>query len=245
VVPRYEDEALVLDTHPYRDRDQILAVLTRSHGVIRGVLRRARGGKNPRAAATQLLSTVRISAFRGPHAELFSVAEIELRQSSYPLAKDLSAAASAAVICELLLTYCPPEEPAEKSFRLGVAALDALLGGRDPETVTSWVEYWILVLGGVLPPLDTCSRCGKPLKNRQIAVDPRGFEPLCEQCATPGTESLDTAAMAFLAACRRRPVVEMSPPPPTAQRWLDQLAREHAGRRLMSLEFLRRHGSAP
>ena len=45
------DDALVLDHHPYRDRHLILAVLTRGSGVQRGVLRRARGGKTPPAAA--------------------------------------------------------------------------------------------------------------------------------------------------------------------------------------------------
>ena len=44
-MPTIEDQALVLDHHPFGDRHLVLAVLTHRSGVQRGILRRARGGK--------------------------------------------------------------------------------------------------------------------------------------------------------------------------------------------------------
>jgi len=60
-----EENAVVLDSRPYRERDLILSVLTGTDGVVRGVLRGARGKRHARgAAASQILSLVTISWFQ-------------------------------------------------------------------------------------------------------------------------------------------------------------------------------------
>ncbi len=148
-----DDDALVLDNLPYRDRDLILSLLTPSAGVVRGVLRGARGGKSPTAGATQILSLVHMVAFHGRLAEMATVRQVDLKTSSYPLSSDLERSAAAAVVSELLTTFCPLGEPAPRRFRLGVAALDALLAGVAPSAVIAYVQFWSLALGGVLPPI--------------------------------------------------------------------------------------------
>jgi DNA repair protein RecO len=154
LVALIDDDALVLDSHPYGDRHLILSLLTPSAGVMRAVLRGARAGKSPSAAATQLLSLVHIVAFQSRHAEMATVRQVDLEASSYPLASDLERSASAAVIAELLATFCTQGEPAPRRFRLGVAALNALLGGTAPPIVVAYCQLWLLSLSGLLPPLE-------------------------------------------------------------------------------------------
>jgi DNA repair protein RecO len=149
-----QDDALVVDSMPYRDRDLILSLLTPSVGVVRGVLRGARAGKHPRAGSTQLLSLIRIVAFQSRHAEMATVRNVDLVTSSFPLASDLARSAAAAVAAELLVTFCPQGEPAPRRFRLGVAALNALLDDTDPGAVVAYLQFWCLLLGGVMPPLE-------------------------------------------------------------------------------------------
>ncbi len=210
VVQTIDDDALVLDTHPYADRHLILSLLTHRSGVQRSVLRRARGGKAPVAGAAQILSRVHVSLVFRPHAELADCRQLDLVTSSYPLAAELAPMAAAAVVAELLATFCPSGEPAERSFRLGVAALEALLGNSPPRLVMAYVQYWSLALGGVLPAADSLS-------------GPIGEEGL-----------------RFLALCRHCPVAEIDgPPPPAAARWLDQRVREEAERPLRALAFFR------
>jgi len=205
-----DDDALVLDHHPFRDRHQVLAVLTRHNGVQRGILRRARGGKAPPAGAAQILSRVQVSLYQKPSAELATFRHIDLVTSSYPLASNLERSAAAAVVAELLLTFCPPGEEAERMFRLGGAALDSLLGGTDAGLVVAYSEFWTLVLGGVFPSPE------------MIGAD------------------LDRSDAEFLAACRRQPVTDVPPPvPPGVAGWLDRSVREAAGRPLRALSFLR------
>jgi len=207
-----DDEALVLDHHPYRDRHLILAVLTRRSGTQRGVLRNARGGKAPAAAAAQILSLVQVSLYQRPHAELATFRHLDLLKSSYPLTTDLRRSAASAVVAELLLTYCPPAEPEERFFRLGTAALEGLLSNADPDLVVAYTEFWVLALGGVLPPPD------------EIA------------------SALPQMAIDFLATCRRTPVGEiLDPVPARVAGWLDRRVRDEAERPLRALGFFRQH----
>jgi DNA repair protein RecO len=209
-VATIDDEALVLDHHPYRDRHLILAVLSRRSGVHRGVLRRARGGKVPKAGSAQVLSHVKVTLHQRPQAELADVRQIELITSSFPLARDVSRSAAGAVVAELLATFNPPGEPAETSFRLGVAMLEALLADSHPDVAVAYAQFWSLSLGGILADHQTLAG----------AVGPGGIE--------------------FLAACRQKKVGEIKGPVPGATaRWLDQQIREGAERPLRALGFFR------
>ena len=102
------DDALVLDSLPYGELHLILSLLTPSAGVVRAVLRGARGGKSPQAAATQLLSLVHIVAFQGRQAELATVRQVELKLSSFPLAADLERSTTAAAVVAELLDHLLP-----------------------------------------------------------------------------------------------------------------------------------------
>lgn len=209
-MPIIDDEALVLDHHPYRDRHLILAVITRRSGVQRGVLRQARGGKAPAAAAAQILSHVQVSLYQRPQAELATFRHIDLLTSSFPLTSQLSTSAAAAVIAELLVTFCPPGEEMEKSYRLGVASLEALLGGVPADTIVSYAQFWMLVLGGVLPSTEMI---GRSLGGKDLQV---------------------------LSSFRRLPVTDIpGQVPPRTARWLDRRVREEAERPLRALDFFR------
>ena len=209
-MPTIEDEALVLDHYPFGDRHLILTVLTRHTGVQRGVLRRARGGKAPAAAAAQIMSLVHVDLFHRPEAELATFRHIDLIQSSFGLTRELGRTTAAAVVAELLLTFCPPAEPAERAFRLGVSCLEALLGATQSDTVVAYTEFWILALGGVLPEGERIAR------------------------------ALGESGTRMIAAYRRQKVDEVRGDVPTSVAgWLDRLVREEAERPLRALSFYR------
>lgn len=212
-MPTFDDDALILDHHPFKDRHLIVAALTRSHGVVRGVLRSARGGKSPLAGSIQILSEVRMSFFRTARAELATFQRVDLITSSYPLARDLRLSTAGAVVAELLLTFCPEDEPAPRRYRLGRSALAALLDGVDPDKVIAYVQFWVLQLGGLMPPPE--------------ALD-----------GDPTTDEF-----AFIIACRRVPLADLDLElPASAVHRLDAMVRRHAERPLRALDFYRQHG---
>ena len=139
-MPTIEDEALVLDHHPFGDRHLVLTVLTHRSGVQRGVLRRARGGKAPTAAAAQIMSLVHVGLFQKPEAELATYRHLDLVTSSFPLTRELGRSVAAAVVAELLITFCPPGQPSERAFRLGVSCLEALLEETPADTVVAYAR---------------------------------------------------------------------------------------------------------
>ncbi len=199
-MPLIDDEALVLDHHPYRDRHLILSVLTQKDGVARGVLRQARGGKAPPAAAAQILSHVHVSLFFRPHAELATFRTIESITSSFPLAAaDIERSTAAAVVAELCSPTARRGNRPNGLFASESRRCEALLSGVRHETVVAYVQYWVLALGGVFP------------------------------AAESETASLNSQDIEFLSACRRHPVsdIDVSPPPSTAS-WLDTRVREEA-----------------
>jgi DNA repair protein RecO (recombination protein O) len=236
-MPEIRDLGVVVDTRPFRERDLIIAILTPGHGVVRGVFRRARGGRAPRAAATQVLSVVRCSAYQGPHAELASFRDVDLVLSSFPLAAQLETSTAAAVVAELLVTFCPPGEPAAKPFRLGRAILEALLGGLHPDGAIAYTQLWTLRLDGVLPPLQRCGQCGGALTTAGIHTTAEGL--LCSRCGGEGNR-LEERDMTYLAAVLGRPPSELADPPSrTLAAWLDALVRAAAERRLPALDLHR------
>jgi DNA repair protein RecO len=212
-VPIIEDEALILDHHRFRDRDLVVSMLCRSHGVQRGVLRRARGGRTPAAASTQVLSRVHATLFYKPSAELATIQSIELEVSSYPLATDIARSAAGAVVAELLTTFCPPAEPMERAYRLGCAALEALLAAAEPDCVVAYVQFWLLLLSGLFPPISALE------------------------------DDLGADDAAFLELCRRLPLRDISTAvPPGVGWWLDGLIRAEADRPMRALSFMRENG---
>ncbi len=240
-VAYFSDEALVLDCHPYQDRHVVLAVLTPESGVIRGIVRRARGAKAPQGAATQVLSRLKVELFQRAGAELATFRQIDLITTSYPLVESLERAASGAVVAELLLCFCPPGEPAPLPFRLGTSVLDALLAGCDPQVAVAYSQLWTIILHGLLPPLHLCADCGTQLENGCL-LRPSDAHPLCRHCAPVEAEGLSLDAVRFLALCRRLPISQVPEIlPGDCSRWLDRLTRCEAERSLRALDFFRRH----
>jgi hypothetical protein len=90
------------------------------------------------------------------------VRQVDLKVSSFPLAGDLERSVAAAVVADAdhLL---PQAEPAPRPFRLGVAALNALLGGTAPPP-WSPTQLWILTLSGLMPPLEDCAEIADDLE---------------------------------------------------------------------------------
>lgn len=209
-MPVIEDEALVLDHHPFGDRHLVLTVLTHRSGVHRGILRRARGGKAPTAAAAQILSLVHVGLFQKPEAELATYRHLDLVTSSFPLTSELGKTAAAAVIAELLITFCPPAEPSERAFRLGASCLLALLEEVPANTVVAYAEFWILALGGVLPSGTTLA------------------------------EIFDKDSSLLLNSFRNTAVMEVPKTvTPAVSKWLDGQVRAEAERPLRALKFYR------
>jgi DNA repair protein RecO len=141
--------AFILKLDPLSEKDLVVALLTKDHGVVRAAVRGARG-KSKRAAALQLLTEVSLTYFRKEGADLARVDGLEIVKSAYDLAVDAGAAMLLPYIAESALTFVPESELGGDVYRLVRHVLDALEAGVPPPLATRYFETWLLRFAGVL-----------------------------------------------------------------------------------------------
>ena len=149
-MPLYTAEALVLRTYKLGEADRIVVFLTRDRGKKRGVAPNARKSRKRFGAALEPLTEVRVSYFEKERRELVMVNYAE------PVRSPLSSPSPEALgyshyFAELIDEWAAEADVDEKLFRLGTAALDALVSGVPPEALARYFECWLLRLQGVYP----------------------------------------------------------------------------------------------
>jgi DNA repair protein RecO (recombination protein O) len=227
-MPVERDEAFVLARYPFRERDFVVALLTRLHGQVRVVARRARGLRSKRAAALEPLARVRVSYFERAGAEMGTLDEAEAVRPSFPLAANPVGWAAGQVVAELALVYAQPGQRAEAAFRLVDRCIECLLAGHDAAAVAHYAELWFLRLGGVFPELDRCGVCGARLGAGTRAYDPQERAFVCAEHRSGRTlTSLSAAGVEWLRRALQQRLEDVrSPAPAETAAWLVAL-REH------------------
>ncbi|MBK9062102.1 MAG: DNA repair protein RecO [Acidobacteria bacterium] len=141
--------AFILKLDPLSEKDLVVALLTKDHGVVRAAVRGARG-KSKRAAALQLLTEVSLTYFRKEGADLARVDGLEIVKSAYDLAVAADAAMLLPYVAESALTFVPESELGGDVYRLVRHVLDALEAGVPAPLATRYFETWLLRFAGVL-----------------------------------------------------------------------------------------------
>ena len=208
-MPLLSDEAFVVETHPFSDRDVVAVLFTKSHGLRRVVARSARARMSRFAGSLDALNRVAATWAESDGKELGSLREIRLLGAILPAIGTPEAAAVVAWAADHLRSFVPAHEENAALWRLAVHVQEALLAGAPPRLVARYLEIWMLKLSGVFPRTDLCSGCGEPLPERGgIGLDPSGgFR--CGSCST--REELSDGARRALGAILRRPLPELSP----------------------------------
>ena len=176
-MPLYTAEALVLRTYKLGEADRIVVFLTRDRGKKRGVAHNARKSRKRFGAALEPLTEVRVSYFEKERRELVGLNYAE------PVRSPLSAASPEALgyshyFAELIDEWAAEADADERLFRLGTAALEALVGGVPPEALARYFECWLLRLQGVYPADLSWSNGAATFVEGVRTVRPRDVESL-------------------------------------------------------------------
>lgn len=236
---------------PISEKDLVAALLTRDGGVVRAVVKGARG-KSKRAAALQLLTEVSITTFQREGQDLARLESLEILRSSFELASRAESAMLLPYISESVQTFVPESEPGGDVYRLTRHVLDALEGDVDAGVAARYFEVWLLRFAGLLPEDRECALCGRALldlPDRSIRFDPAipGF--ICAECQTHGAIPVSPETLALLNTIRRTRLTEWPTSRGRTPENLDgveNLAREvrrrFLGHELKSYRFLRSLG---
>ena len=149
-MPLYTTDALILRTYQLGESDRIVGFLTRDRGKKRGVAKNARQSRRRFGGALEPLTYGHVGYFERERRDLVRLHYLEPTRS--PLsASDGQALGYVGYFAELIDEWAADADPDERLFRLGTAALEALVHGVPVEPLARYFECWLLKLQGVYP----------------------------------------------------------------------------------------------
>jgi DNA repair protein RecO (recombination protein O) len=204
-MPLHESEAIVLQSYPLGEADRLVSFLSRTMGRMRGVAAGARRPKSRFGSTLERLSHVRVWFFERETRELVRINQCEIIESFLDAFRDYASSVALSLFSEITQAVLPDKEASDASFRLLLLCAQTVKRAGKAEPSLAYFALWTVKLGGWLPPLDICSRCGGPLQARGEPNQPAYFSShsaaiVCASCRRPGMRTISPAA---LAAARR------------------------------------------
>lgn len=195
---KFRTEGLIIKEQNIGEQDKLVHVLTKSNGVVKAFVRGAKNIKNQKCAAASLLSYSMLTFHTGR--DSYSIGDARSLHIFSKLRNDVKKMCLAQYFCELALTICPREKPAEKYLSLILNSLYLINEGKRPEDlVKPCLEMRLAAMAGYMPDLIMCRSCGEytaPI----MYFDPKTGTLECQKCrglisdgAIPLTESALTA----------------------------------------------------
>jgi DNA repair protein RecO (recombination protein O) len=236
--PTYRDEAFVLRTHRLGEADLILVLLTRGHGLVRGVAKGVRRTKSRFGSRLDRFVRVNVQVYPGrnrskPDGGLATVTDAATVATYAPtICADVDRFYAGVAMLEIAGQVVQGADPQETALIFGQldAALAALAGTGTPGSAGAGGA------GAAAPPADTAVAGTLPPRtqaDRMVlqALAVAGWAPSlvdCAQCGRPGPHRAFHPAAGGAVCVRCRPV-GASTPDPQAVRVLWLLSHGRAG----------------
>jgi DNA repair protein RecO (recombination protein O) len=200
-MPLHESEAIVLQNYPLGEADRLVSFLSRSAGRMRGVAAGARKPKSRFGATLERLSHVRIWYHERETRELVRISQCEIIESFIDAFRDYPSSVALALFSDITQSVLPDREASDANFRLLLLASQEVKRMGKPELPLAYFALWSVKLGGWLPALDRCAKCGRAVGGGEAAFfSPRASAIFCSHCRQPGMRTLSAKA---LSAARR------------------------------------------
>lgn len=202
-MPLHESEAIVLQSYPLGEADRLVSFLSRSMGRMRGVAAGARRPKSRFGSTLERLSYVRIWFFERETRELVRISQCEIIESFVDAFRDYDSSVGLSLFSEITQAVLPDREASDANFRLLLLCAQIVKRAGKVEPALAYFTLWTVKLGGWLPPLDTCSRCGRSLRGSSEAAQPVYFLPsasaiACANCRKPGMRMISPPVLAAM-----------------------------------------------
>lgn len=162
-MPARESEAIILRTYPLGEADRLVSFLSRNLGRLRGVAPGARRTRSRFGSTLEILSHVRIWFFERETRELVRINQCELVESFLKAQRDYQRGLGLALVSEITENVLPEREASDAAFRLILIVARAIQQLATPVLPIAYFALWTVRLGGWLPQLDLCARCGREL----------------------------------------------------------------------------------
>ena len=191
-----ESEAIVLQSYPLGEADRLVSFLSRAAGRVRGVASGARRPKSRFGSTLEQLSHIRVWFFERETRDLVRVNQCELIESFVDAHKDYASGVALSTMAEITEAVLPEREPSDPAFRLLLATAKAVKSSGRTVLPLAYFTLWTVRLGGWLPALDQCARCGRRLGAEPAYASRERAGVVCAQCRLPAMRIIPPAALA-------------------------------------------------
>ncbi|HTS10646.1 MAG TPA: DNA repair protein RecO [Candidatus Limnocylindrales bacterium] len=196
-MPLHESEAIVLQGYPLGESDRLISFLSRTMGRMRGVAAGARRPKSRFGSTLERLSHVRIWFFERETRDLVRINQCEMIESFLDAFGDYASSIALSLFSEITQAVLPDKEAADANFRLVLLCAQTVKRMRKPEPALAYFTFWTVRLGGWLPAMDACSRCGRKLADEGAGhpayFSASGSGMVCGNCRRPGMRVISAA----------------------------------------------------
>lgn len=196
-MPLHESEAIVLQNYPLGEADRLVSFLSRTMGRMRGVAAGARKPKSRFGSTLERLSHIRIWFHERETRELVRISQCEIIESFIDAFRDYPSSIALGLFSEITQAVLPDREASDANFRLLLLASQAVKRTGKPELPLAYFALWSVKLGGWLPALDRCAKCGRVVGAQEAAFfSPRASAIYCAKCRQAGMRALSPKALA-------------------------------------------------
>lgn len=209
-MPLHESEAIILQSYPLGESDRLVSFLSREMGRVRGVANGARRTKSRFGSTLERLSHIRIWFFERETRELVRINQCELIESFLIAHGDYSSSVALALFSEITEAVLPDREPSDPSFRLLLLAAQAVKISGKTTLPLAYFTLWTVKLGGWLPSLRNCIRCGKEIGPDGAFVSGSQHGLSCAKCRISALHNFSAAAIAAARKIQAKPLAELS-----------------------------------
>ena len=179
------------------EADRVVSFFSRSAGRMRGVAAGARRLKSRFGSTLETLSYVKMWYIERESRELVRIQQCEILESFLAAQWEYVLSLGLAFVSEVIEVVLLDREPADAVFRLVLATARAIASEKKTELPIAYFAFWMVRLGGWLPPLDRCARCGRQFEN-ETAYHATFYPGMfCEQCRQPGMQPIGVEARAL------------------------------------------------
>ena len=196
-----ETEGIILRTYNLAEADKIVVLLTRDHGLVRGVAKGAKRLKSRFGSGLEPFSVVHVTYRQKDAVELVAIERAEIVTSHFALAGDEEFLEAFSYLTELLTSLTPPHDPNEVLYRMVRSCLDAASASKGSMTsLKFYFELWVLRLAGYMPDWSRCGRCRAEFGVDETVSISGNFHLTCSRCGGRGGDRVIDAVQRELYA---------------------------------------------
>lgn len=197
---KFQTDGLIIREQNIGENDKLVWTLTKSNGIIKAFARGAKNIKNQKCAPTSLLSYSRLTFYKSR--ESYIIGDARSIRIFSKLRTDVKKMCLAQYFCELALTICPQEQPAEQFLRLMLNSIYLISEGKRSENlVKPCFEMRLACMAGYMPDLLMCRECGE-YSSETMYFLPQNGRLECSACHSEHSEGAIPLSEAAITALR-------------------------------------------